>query len=103
MTFVLALVAAVVGFGVGAFLGTAIASVLAPILGISSFEGASGYFAVFIGGGLGGLLGLITGAVWMLRRRGIQGFGGIAGRFGLVVAGVVALTAGVIGFFYLTQ
>jgi hypothetical protein len=103
MTCILALLAAIAGGAIGAALGISIASILASILGISSFEGAAGYFAVFLGGPIGGLIGLVTGAVWILRRRGHRGFGAVAGRFGLVLVGVAALAAGVIGFFYLTQ
>ena len=103
MTFVLALLGAIAGAAIGAFIGTAIASVLAPMLGITSFEGAAGYFAVFIGGPLGGLIGLVLGAVLVLRRRGYQGFGAISGRVGLVFLGVIAVAAAVIGFLYLNQ
>jgi hypothetical protein len=53
MTYLLALLAAIVGCAVGAGLGMAVAGMLAAVLGISSFEGASGYFAVLIGGPIG--------------------------------------------------
>ena len=94
MTYVLALLAAIVGGAVGAFLGFFVAALLAPVLGISSFEGASGYFAVFIGGPIGGLLGLVLGATLVLRKRGISGFGAITGRIGVVLIGVVLVAAG---------
>ena len=58
MTYLLALLAALVGAALGFALGAAAAGLLAPVLGITSFEGASGYFAVFIGGPIGGLAGL---------------------------------------------
>jgi hypothetical protein len=103
VTYLLALLGAITGAAVGAFLGTAIASVLAPVLGITSFEGAAGYFAVFIGGPLGGLIGLVLGAILVLRRRGHQGFGAISGRVGLVFVGMIAVAAAVIGFLYLNQ
>ncbi|HET7679440.1 MAG TPA: hypothetical protein VFK79_04820 [Xanthobacteraceae bacterium] len=103
MTYLLALLAAIVGGAIGAGLGMATAAVLAPILGISSFEGASGYFAVFIGGPIGGLLGLVLGAVLVLRKRGHQGFGAIAGRLGLVAVGVALIAAAGIGVLYLSQ
>jgi hypothetical protein len=93
MTYLLSLLAALLGTGLGFFAGAAAAAALAPLLGISSFEGASGYFAVFIGGPLGGLLGLVIGPVLVLRRRGHRGFSAIAGRLGLAVAGVVVLGA----------
>ncbi len=76
---------------------------LAPFLGITSFEGASGYFAVFIGGPIGGLLGVILGAVLVLRSRGHRGFGAIAGRLGVVAIGLALVAAAVVGYFYLSQ
>jgi hypothetical protein len=103
MTYVLALLAAIAGCALGAGLGMAVAGMLAPVLGISSFEGASGYFAVLIGGPIGGLLGLVLGAVLVLRKRGHHGFGAIAGRLGLVVIGVAAIAAAGIGVLYLSQ
>jgi hypothetical protein len=103
MTYVLALVAAIVGGAIGTALGFFVAGALAAVLGITSFEGASGYFAVFIGGPIGCLIGMVAGAVWMLRRRGVQGFGAISGRLGLVAVGVVAAAAAVIGVLYLSQ
>src|SRR6476660_9940707 len=103
MTYFLALLAAIVGCAVGAGLGMAAAGMLAAVLGISSFEGASGYFAVLIGGPIGGLLGLVLGAVWVLRKRGHRGFGAIAGRFGVVVGGVALVAAAALGIFYLSQ
>jgi len=103
MTYVLALLGAILGAALGAFLGFTIAALLAPMLGISSFEGAAGYFAVLIGGPIGGLLGLVLGAVLVLRKRGHQGFGAIAGRLGLVVVGIVVIAGGVLGVLYLTQ
>src|SRR5262249_45827598 len=103
MTFLLALIAAIVGGAVGAGLGMAIAGALAPLLGIGSFEGESAYFAVFIGGPTGALLGIIIGTLLVLRWRGIRGFGAIAGRFGLVVVGIAAVGAAIIGFLYLNQ
>jgi hypothetical protein len=103
MTYVLALLAAIAGGAIGTFLGFSIAAVLAPILGISSFEGAAGYFAVLIGGPIGGLLGLVLGAVWVLRRRGHRGFGAVAGRLGLIVIGVGLVAAAGLGVLYLSQ
>jgi len=99
MTYVLALLAAIVGGAVGAFLGFLVAALLAPVMGISSFEGAAGYFAVFIGGPLGGLAGLVLGAVLVLRRRG-QTASGIAGGLGLVVIGLAAIAAAGLGVAY---
>lgn len=103
MTYLLALLAAIAGGAAGAVLGFFIAAMLAPIMGISSFEGASGYFAVFIGGPIGGLLGLVLGAVLVLRWRGQRSAGGIAGGLGVVVIGVAGIAAAAIGVLYLSQ
>ena len=103
MTYLLALLAAIVGCAVGAGLGMAVAGLLAPVLGISSFEGASGYFAVLIGGPIGGLLGLVLGAVLVLRKRGHRGFGAVSGRLGVVVGGVALVAAAALGILYLSQ
>ena len=92
MTFVLALIAGIIGCVLGSIAGTVIASFLAPALGISSFEGAAGYFAVFIGGPLGGLAGLVLGALLVLRRAGHRG-AAAGGHVALVVVGVARLAA----------
>ena len=102
MTYLLALLMAVVGAALGFALGAAAAAALAPLLGITSFEGASGYFAVFIGGPLGGLAGLIAGAWLVLRRAGLSG-GAVAGRIALVFGGVVVVAAAGLGGFWLMR
>lgn len=103
MTYVFALLGAIAGAAIGAFLGVSIGAVLAMMLGISSFEGASGYFAVYIGGPIGGLIGLVLGGALVLRKRGVTGFGAISGRLGLIFAGVIGIGAAVVGFLYLNQ
>jgi hypothetical protein len=102
MTYLLALLVAVVGAALGFAVGAAAAAALAPLLGITSFEGASGYFAVFIGGPLGGLVGLVLGAWLVLRRAGLGG-AAVAGRIGLVFGGVVLLSAAGLGAFWLMR
>ena len=103
MTYALALLAALVGAGLGFALGSAAAGLLAPALGITAFEGASGYFAVFVGGPLGALLGLLSGALLILRRAGPLGAGALAGRLALVVVGVVGVGAAVLGAFWIMR
>ncbi|MEX0751381.1 MAG: hypothetical protein WD073_00450 [Xanthobacteraceae bacterium] len=103
MTYLLALAAAIVGAAIGAGIGVALAAMLAPALGISDFEGASGYFAVFVGGPIGGLAGLVLGTVFVLRWRGPRNFGAIAGYLGMVAVGVIAIAAVVLAYFYLSQ
>ena len=102
MTYLLALLVAVVGAALGFALGAAAAAALAPLLGITSFEGASGYFAVFIGGPLGGLAGLVLGAWLVLRRAGLRG-AAVAGRIGLVFGGVVLVSAAALGALWLMR
>jgi len=103
MTYLLALVAGIVGGGLGFALGAAAAGVLAPTLGITSFEGASGYFAVFVGGPIGGLLGLVLGPLLVLRRAGHRSAGALGGRLALVVAGVIGLGAATLGAFWVMR
>lgn len=107
MTYLLALVAALVGAALGFALGATVAGLLAPAFGITSFEGASGYFAVFIGGPIGGLTGLVLAPLLVLRRaqrRSAQPrAGAVGGRLVLVLAGVVGLAAAGLGAFWLMR
>ena len=102
MTYALAILAAIVGGGLGCAAGIAAAAGLAAVLGISSFEGASGYFAVFVGGPIGALLGLVLGPMLVFRGAGHRSVGALAGRTALVVAAVIGI-AGVVlaGFWFL--
>jgi len=103
MTYVLALLSGILGTGLGFALGAAGAAALAPTLGISAFEGASGYFAVFVGGPIGALLGLVLGATLVLRRAGYRSFSAIGGRLALVVAGVAVTAGAVLGGFWIMR
>jgi hypothetical protein len=67
MIYILAFLAAVIGAGAGFFLAAALGGVLAGALGVSSFEGAAGYLAVFGFGPVGGLVGLILGLALVFR------------------------------------
>ncbi len=102
MTYLLSLVMGIVGTALGFALGAAAAAALASLLGITSFEGASGYFAVFVGGPLGGLGGLLLGAWLVLRRAGLRG-GAVAARLGLVFVGMIVLAATGLGMFWLMR
>ena len=64
----------------------------------SASEGASGYFAVFIGEPIGGLAGLALGAPLVLRRAGHRG-AAVGGRVGAV--GLVGLAAAGMAAFWL--
>ena len=100
--YLLALLAAAIGAVLGFTLGAAAAGALAPMLGISSFEGAAGYFAIFIGGPIGALAGLVLGAWLVLRRTGLRGTA-VTGRIGLVFGGMVVLAAAGIGAAWLMR
>jgi hypothetical protein len=98
----IAAVAGLVGFGVVAFLGAALASLLAAgPLHISAREGEAGYFAIAIGL-LSGLLGF-AGGVWLvLRRRGVRGTKvllGVMAAFALIIVSA----ASVVGIWYSMQ
>jgi MFS family permease len=92
MTYILAFIAGVAGAAAGYVLAAALGAVLAPMLGIPSFEGAAAYFAGFLVGPIGGLLGLVLG-LWLVFRYkgGYRGFSAIAGRSAIVIAGIALL------------
>lgn len=94
MIYVFALLAGVVGAGIGAVAGFALGAALAGAFGISSFEGAAGYFALSIAV-LTGFAGLIAGIVLALRLKGgIRGFAALTGHTALVLAAVAAIAIG---------
>lgn len=103
MTYLKAFLAGILGAAAGAALGAGLASVLAPALGITGFEGAAGYFVVFVGGPVGVLLGFVLGAGFILRRSGHRGFAALGGRLALLLACVVALGAAGLGAFWLMR
>jgi len=103
MTYLLALLVALVGAALGFALGATAASLLAPLFGITSFEGAAGYFSVFIGGPIGALAGLVLGALLVLRRAGQRSAGAMAGGVVFVLVGAVGLAAAGLGAFWLMR
>jgi hypothetical protein len=103
MVYVLAGLAALVGGGAGFLLGAAAAGALAPMLGISSFEGAAGYFAVLLGGPIGALIGLIAAPAVVLRRAGHRHLGALAPRVGVAALGACAVVAVGVGVFWLVR
>jgi hypothetical protein len=103
MTYLLALLAgiagAVIGFLVAAFIGMGIAAAVR----ISNFEGAAGYFVVFVAGPIGLLIGLFLGMYLVLRfHGGFTGFGAIAGRSALLLVAIGALVASGVFIKYLS-
>jgi hypothetical protein len=100
VTYFLAILAALIGGGLGFLLAAAAASALAPVLGISSFEGAAGYFAVFLGGPIGAVVGLALGPILVLRRAGHRRAGALFPRVVLAIFGAVAIVAAGLGVFW---
>ncbi len=91
MIYLLALLAGLLGTVPGALLGLLLGGLLVPILGISSFEGGSGYFVVSIALA-GALLGFVAGiALTLLLQGGFRGFGAVSGRLALVLGAAAAL------------
>jgi len=103
MTYLLALLVALVGAALGFALGATVAGLLAPVFGITSFEGAAGYFSVFIGGPIGALVGLVLGALLVLRRGGQRSAGAMAGGVAFVLVGAIGLAAAGLGAFWLMR
>jgi hypothetical protein len=99
MTYVLALLAGIVGAIAGYAASGSLAAVIANTMGMSNFEGAVGYFAFLGIGPIGGLIGLIAGIWLVLRRRGFRA-GALAGRGVLVIVGIGALAVGVVAVMY---
>ena len=94
MIYLIALLAGLLMAAIGAVLGLAFGGALAGVFGISSFEGAAGYFAVSIAI-LAGLIGLVAGivlALWI--KGGISGFFALGARTAIVVVVIAALATG---------
>ena len=100
-TIFIAAIAGLVGFGVVFFIGALIASFAAGPLHISTMEGARGYFAA-LAGMLAGVLGFVSAAWLVLRRRGVRGVrvavGGIA-----ALALIIVSAAAAVGIWYSMQ
>ena len=103
MKFVRTFLAAVAGIAVGFALGAIAAGLFAPLIGIRSFEGEAGYFAVFIGGPVGAIVGILIAGVVALRLAGYQRLEAILLRLGLIVLAVVALGATTAGVLWLIR
>jgi len=103
MTYVLALVAGIVGSALGWIVAAAVTVLIAGQLGMSDFEGERGMTAIFGIGPIGGLVGLIAGVVVTLRWRGRHSAAGIAWRLPLVLVSIAAAVAGVLWWLYETR
>lgn len=94
MSFILAILGGIAGAVAGWFLAAVIASVVAAALGVSNFEGAIGYLAVFGAGPVGALVGLVGGIWLVLHRHGRASLGSMAWRLPLALGVIAAITAG---------
>jgi hypothetical protein len=103
MTFLLSLLAGIVGAAAGWVAAAALTILLGGYLGVSDFEGGRGMLAVWGIGPLGGLAGLLLGIVLVLRMRGGYRAGGIAWRTPLVVAAILAIAAAGLWWLYETR
>jgi MFS family permease len=92
MTYVFAALAGAAGAALGGVLFALLGTLVGGLLRISNFEGARGYFAVWVFGPIGVLLGLAVGLYLVFRYHGgYVGFGEIAWRGAAVVAGLLGI------------
>lgn len=103
MTFVLAILAGIVGAALGWTIAAVLAIGVGSLLGMSNFEGALGMQAVFGAGPIGGLVGLVLGIWLVLRRRGRASGTGLAWRIPVVILAIAGLVAGVAFYLYETR
>ena len=103
MTYILALIAGIVGAAIGWAAAAAVTLFIGGLMGVSDFEGGRGMLAVWGIGPLGGLAGLLAGIVLVLRRSGGHSAGGIVLRLPLIIAIIVALVTGGLWWSYETR
>ncbi|HXC51793.1 MAG TPA: hypothetical protein VN634_12960 [Candidatus Limnocylindrales bacterium] len=89
-TFFIALLGAAIGLAGGFFAGALVGALIAAATHMSTFEGAAGYFAVFLCGPVGALLGLVLGVWLALLLRGEQRGGGAIAKYSLSSVGTIA-------------
>jgi hypothetical protein len=95
MIFAQAILAGIAGALGGGVLGLAASYILVPLLRIPAMEGQAGMFALFLCVPIGAAIGFVLGALWLLRRRGVRGFGPLVGHLAIVVGGTAAVVWGV--------
>lgn len=98
-TFFFALVGGLIGLVAGFFAGAFAGMAIAAATNMSTFEGASGYFAVFLCGPIGALIGLVAGVWLTLRLRGVRT--GIVTVASYSAASLVTLIAGAAAIIFL--
>lgn len=89
MTYVRALVAAILGAVLGTITGAVLGTMIAPLFGFTSFEGGSGLFAAYATAPAGALIGFVLAAAIVLS--GQSSFGAFARRLAIFFAGVAAI------------
>lgn len=100
MTYVLAIIAGIVGAAIGWTAAAALAIGVGSLLGMSNFEGALGMQAIFGVGPVGGLAGLVLGIWLVLRKRGHRSGAGLAWRIPVVILAIGGVVAGIAYYFY---
>jgi hypothetical protein len=96
-TFLIALVCGGIGLVAGFFAGAFVGAGIAAATHMSTFEGAAGYFAVFVCGPIGALIGLVVGVWLALRMRGVKrGIGVVATYSVTSLVAIIAVSAAVI-------
>lgn len=93
MTYVIALLAGLVGAVLGYVVSGAATAIIGEFLGVSNFEGSLGMLAFFGVAPIGGFIGLVVGVWLALRQRGHRGGRALSWRIPSVLAGIAALVA----------
>jgi hypothetical protein len=88
---------------IGGIVGIAVGYAIAPLLGITSFEGAIGYFILLGCAPVGAVIGFIAGAYAGLRKQGFNSFGAVAAGFVIVVGGTGAVLAGAYWYMFVKK
>ena len=94
MTYLIAIIAGIVGATIGYFVFGITAAAVGEFAGMSSFEGGLGMFAFLFVGPIGGLIGLISGVWLTFRWRGHTSLKAVGWRIPVTLAMIAALTSG---------
>ncbi len=103
MTYLIAVIAGIIGAALGWIVAAALALLIGNLLEVSNFEGGLGMLAVLGFGPIGGLIGLVAGVWFTLRWRGHVGHGSVAWRIPVVILAIASLVAGAMWYFYETR
>ncbi len=103
MTYLIAVIAGILGAALGWIAAAALALLIGDLLEVSNFEGGLGMLAVLGIGPIGGLIGLVASVWFTLRWRGHVGLGAVAWRIPVVIMATASLVAGATWYFYETR